>query len=213
MVQLELVWRRGLQLHFPLAIMRVTLESCACARRLILSGAVSEAVLTLSAILAGGSFATDALLVVLIGPCDELALEYPSADLCLFVDDLTIHVTGMVGQVADLMQAVVSSCIDKLETELQLKVSRGKRWQLDEKGKTIVVASSAALARTLEPKMRAMGVATRKQAKMLGIDFAGGRRVVRSVQKSRLKAVVNRRHRYRRLGKVAAARLLKTGAA
>ena len=128
--------------------------------------------LTFSAILAGWSFATDALLVVLIGPCDELVLEFPNADLCLFVDDLTIHVTGMAGTVAETMQAAVSSCISKLETELQLTLSPGKRWQLDAKGKTIVVASSTVLASLLEPKMRAMGVATRQQAKLLGIDFA-----------------------------------------
>ena len=128
-------------------------------------------------------------------PCDELGSEFPNADLCLFVDDRTIQVIGMAGTVAETMQAAVSSCISKLETELQLTVSRSKRWQLDAKGKTILVVLSTVLAMLLEPKMRAMGLATRQHAKLQGIDFAGGKRVVRLVHKSKLKAVVGRRHR------------------
>ena len=212
MVKLELVWRRGLCMHFPPKVLRLVLESFAFARLLSLSGAVSEAVHTLSAILAGGSFATDALFVVLVLPCDELVLEHPGADLCLFVDDLTIHVVGMENEVAVDMQAAVGACIWKLEAELELQVSRGRRpWELGDKTKTIGVASSVALARKLEPKLRALGVASRKGTKFLGVDYAGGRRISRSVQQSRLKSVVGRLHGYRRLGRRAATRWLRHG--
>ena len=66
MVKLELVWARGIELGFPALILRMVLETFAFTRRLYLRGAVADAVDTLSAILAGGGFATDALLIVLI---------------------------------------------------------------------------------------------------------------------------------------------------
>ena len=57
----------------------------------MMGGAVAQPVFTLSAILAGSSFATDALFIVLVFVCDELVIEHPQTDLCLFVDDLTLH--------------------------------------------------------------------------------------------------------------------------
>ena len=72
MVRLELVWEAGIRLGFPPVILRLVLEAFAFARRLVFNGALSEATVTLSAILAGGSFATDALFIVLVGPCDAL---------------------------------------------------------------------------------------------------------------------------------------------
>ena len=214
MVKLELVWRRGLILHFPPVVLRLVLESFAFARMLSLNGAVAEAVHTLSAILAGGSFATDALFTVLVFPCDELLAEHPQANICLFIDDLTLHVTGSEGEVASGLEELVGACIGKLEGELELQVSRSRvAWQLDPKAKTVGVASSNALARRLEPKLRALGVAVRRQAKHLGIDYAAGKRVVRHVLKARVKTVSGRVHRYRRMGKKAADRLLRTGAA
>ena len=216
MVKLEIVWRRGLQLHFPPQILRLTLESFAFVRRLMLSGAVADGVSTLSAVLAGGGFATDALFIVLVRPCDELLVE-PSVgnlSICLFVDDLTLHVTGSEREVAEGLAAAVDRCIGKMEGELEMTVSRGRvPWRLDSRAKTIAIASSRGLARALEPKMRAYGVATKRKAKLLGVDFSCGKRVVRSVQRGRIAKVCARLHRFRRLGRRAASRLLRTGAA
>ena len=92
-------------------------------------------------------------------------------------------------------------------------VSRGRRCQLDPKGKTVGVASSLTLMRRLEPKLRAHGVATRRHTKLLGIDYSAGKRVIRHVQKARIKAVTARLHRYKRLGTRAAETLVRTGAA
>ena len=95
LVRLELVWAAGLRLGFPAVILRLVLEAFAFARRLVINAALSEATVTLSAILAGGSFATDALFLVLIEPCDALLRAHqPRVDLRLFVDDLTIDAVG-----------------------------------------------------------------------------------------------------------------------
>ena len=51
MVRLELVWQRGFELGFPPVILRATLETFSFARRLMLDGAVSQPVHSVSAIL------------------------------------------------------------------------------------------------------------------------------------------------------------------
>ena len=95
LVRLELVWAAGISLGFPPVILRLVLEAFAFARRLVINTALSEATVTLSAILAGGSFATDALFIVLVGPCDALLRAHqPRRALRLFVDDLTIDAVG-----------------------------------------------------------------------------------------------------------------------
>ena len=79
-VPLENVWRAGIKLHFPLDILRLELEAFAAARTLVVDGACADPVNTLSALVAGGSFATDGLFLVLVGPCDEILLEHPRHD-------------------------------------------------------------------------------------------------------------------------------------
>ena len=87
------------------------LETFAFVRHLVLNGAMSEAVATLSALLAGSSFAIDALFMVLIGPCDHLAASH-QVELCLFVDDLTIDAVGTAEFVQHTLPAAVRDCID-----------------------------------------------------------------------------------------------------
>ena len=116
---------------FPSTILRLTLESFAFARVLVYNGALSDATLALSAILAGGSFATDALYLVLMGPCDKLCRMHPAVSLCLFVDDLKIGVTGSEGEVAEVLPAVLRDCIELFENTLHVIVSRGSRWRID----------------------------------------------------------------------------------
>ena len=105
-VRLELVWKAGMRWNFPEEILRLMLETFAFIRYLVLNGAMSEAVATLSAILAGSSFAIDALFIVLIGPCDHLAACH-QVDLCLFVDDLTIDTVGTAAFVQHTLPAAL----------------------------------------------------------------------------------------------------------
>ena len=204
MVRLELVWARGLELGFPITILRATLEAFSFARRLMLDGAVSAPVDTLSAILAGGGFATDAMLIALIKPCDTIAKELPAADICLFVDDLNVLVVGKEEVVKDQLVRALSRSIDLLEGDLLLRVSSKK---------TFVIASSRALAKQMKPKVGRLGIGIRTKAKLLGVDFSCGKRVSRVVQASRVQSVVKRKARYKKLGKKAAGRLVRTGAA
>ena len=60
--------------------------------------------------------------------------------------------------------------------------------------------------------LRRFGVDTTKHVKFLGIDYAAGKRVRRTVQKKRLIVVTKRVGRYKQLAKAAANRILRTGA-
>ena len=208
MVRLELVWRMGLELHFHPVLLRLVLEACAFARHLVFQGAVAEAVWSLSAILAGGSFATDMLFIIMVRPCDQIAASIKSGDLCLFVDDLTLHVWGTPCSVSrDLEEAVVSAIV-LLEGELHLQVSRGTS-----QSKTITVASSSKTAAKLQPGIASMGIKGSQHAKLLGIDFSCGAKLRRSAQCKRISAATARRERLCALGKRAARRIARSGTA
>ena len=47
----------------------------------MIDGACADPVNTLSALVAGGSFATDCLFLVLADPCDEILIEHPRREL------------------------------------------------------------------------------------------------------------------------------------
>ena len=194
MVKLELVWRFGLDLHFPPVLLKLILEACAFARHLVFQGAVAEAVWSLSAILAGGSFTTDLLLIIMVRPCDQIASRIGDGDLWLFVDDLTLHVWGSLSDVARRLDDVVSLAIVQLEEDLELQVSRSMPH-----AKTVVVASSKHLATAMQPLTSALGIKTCTEAKLLGIDFSSGRKQGRSAQKKRIAAVTARKARISRL--------------
>ena len=214
MVKLELVWRAGLRLHFPPKLLRMVLEIFALARRLVLDQAVSDPILTLSAILAGGSFATDALFMLLVGPCDRILVDHPRIDVCTFVDDLTLSCYGSIESVASALPAAFRHLVFILEEELDLKVSRSsRRWILDPTTKTVATASSKELRLRLTPAFKADGVPTIKSTKMLGIDYCAGGRVVRRHWSKRVTKVTDRKQRYERFGPTAAKRLVRTGAA
>ena len=210
-VKLEHVWRAGVRMNFPKVILKLMLESFAFERILKIGDAYSEGVFSLSAILAGGKYATDALFLVLVGPMDDLAILYPSVSLCTFVDDITLHVWGDSYTVAAILPSSTSWLIDRLEVDLDMRVSRAKPWGRDGSKKTVATFSSKNLHQRLEPTMRALGVATPAQVKLLGCDFAAGKVTKRTVQSQRMGKVTKRLRRYQQLGKKVGRHVLKTG--
>ena len=214
MIRLHLVWIAGLRLGFHPIILRLCLEAFSFARVLVLGGACADPVVTLTAILAGGSFATDAIYMVLVEPCDTMIQENPRADmdLCLFVDDIALHVVGdTASAVANQMHSLSNRCILLLGGELQAKVSRGKTWKLDGKAKTVGLGSSVKVLKKLKPKLKALGIDTRRKGKLLGVDYSSGRKLQRPMQQARLKAAASRRRMISRFGRRAARRVIATG--
>ena len=60
--------------------------------------------------------------------------------------------------------------------------------------------------------MGKIGVKVARHTKLLGVDFSAGKKVKRSVQRSRVSKICKRKRRYRQLGKKAAGHVVKTGA-
>ena len=172
-VPLALVWERGLALGFPAGILRLSLEVCAFVRHLTLDGVCGEGVHSLSAILAGTSFATDLLYVVMMGPCDRLAEAWPRLNLSLVVDDLAAQVVGSREEVPGTIVGVTRMAVEDL-TALGCMVSIGGTWAPG--GKTIAVGTRGVQGSRLGVSFRRMGVAMRRRAKHLGVDYAPGRR-------------------------------------
>ena len=63
-------------------------------RVLSFNGATAEGVSTLSAILAGGGAAREALLLVILTPVDRLVQAHPLSMFLLYIDDLGVHSRG-----------------------------------------------------------------------------------------------------------------------
>ncbi len=182
-VRLADAWTEGLRLGFPPVLLRATLEIFAFARVLTMGGARAEAVHTLTAILAGSSFATDVLYLVMIGPVDELVRKMPTVVPSLYVDDLSLHTLGEEGSlVADVTEAA-RHIVKELEENRGMKVSRGEPWKAG--GKTVVTTSSKAAASALKGAMKAVGIHVVKRATNLGVDYGAGKKVKNKALKDR----------------------------
>ena len=126
-VKLELVWKAGKRFNFLLRVLKIALEACAFTRHLIFNNASADPVQTISAISAGAGAALDALLLVPMGPIDELTkMSGTMAAFVLYVDDLGAHTRGSNERmVAEQSGKVVDLAIQLFEGELGLTISRG----------------------------------------------------------------------------------------
>ena len=137
MVPLENVWLAGLKLHFPPGILRLELEAFAAARTVVVGHAFADAVTSLSALVAGGSFATDCIFRVIADPCDSILLEHPrhepscmaadaerqccatrsevTVDIAMYADDLLVLTRGPPHSCPAEVAAVRKSVVEKLE--------------------------------------------------------------------------------------------------
>ena len=211
-VSLEHVWRAGVKHAFPRRVLVLLLEAFAFARRLSYQGSVSEAVNTLSAILAGGGFAQVALFLVLIDPLDDIQIQYPiGVTVCLYVDDIAVNVTGHPEVVAAVLAQCTSDLIATLEDDLQMTVSRRSQWANSGKAKTVAAVSSAKLGRALSTSMRRMGILVARKAKHLGVMHGPGARTRATGQQVRWIKNAARRARVARLGRRLGRHIFRTG--
>jgi len=131
-VPLEHIWERGIALGFPLGVLRLSLEMCAFSRHLTLYGVVADGVDSVSAILAGTSFATDLLFAVFTGPCDRVLEIWPSLNLSLVVDDLAIQGVDERRALSDTIGEASDMVIQEL-TAIGCIVSKGSEWNPGER--------------------------------------------------------------------------------
>ena len=211
------------EISFPPDILKLELEAFPAARTVVVNNAFADPVSTLSALVAGGSYATDCLFVVLAGPCDSILLEHPrheprcnaadeAGDCCdsrrsshvslaMYADDLCSLATGpkhlCAGEAASLQIDIVT----KFEGALKMKLSRAKLpWMIEDSSKSLGRASSKAARKRPEPSLQAIGSATVKICENLCIDVQTGGRLVRAKHPARVRSVQARMGRFVRLG-------------
>ncbi len=209
MVPLCVVWVKALRKGFPATVLRLTLEAYSAARRLVFAGAISDEVRTLSAILAGGGFATDLLYVIMIDIIDDALLLHPTVSLCLYVDDISAHASGPIDGTASALAQCTRYLIGQFEEETGLTVSRGKPWRPG--GKTIATASSKAAATAIATSMRALGIRTTADAMHLGVPYAPARRVRSAAIAAKWKKAKDRQKVIGQLGTKLARRVQRSG--
>ncbi len=93
-IPLQCVWQQGIKRGFPAVVLRLVLQSCAFPRRLLYRGAYSAVTSSLTAVVAGLTFATDCLYLIMIDVLDTVAAAHPTVDLGLYVDDVRLHRIG-----------------------------------------------------------------------------------------------------------------------
>ena len=207
-VVLGRVWRSGLAHQMPLRILTLALEACTFNRRLSFRGAVSEAAHTVTAILAGGGFATDLLFVTLLDAVDEILVLHEQADTrttlrCfMVVDDIRFQVQGLEECVDHVLPAVAKRAVHILEEQFHMQVSRNDGTS---QGKTVAQFSSRKLALAAVARMSKLGVNVAKKVKNLGVQFSAGstRPRCNKIATRRYLAGLRKVNRARKIGRVA----------
>ena len=137
--------------------------------------------------------------------------KLPEVQLHVVVDDLTISVDGQPGDVAQQLVRLTALCIDDLESELDMSVSRGAKWMVTEDVKSVAVASDAGTRKLITTGLKALGILVKTQARNLGVDYALGRKAKRKHawlnRWSKVKAKVKR---CKQIGPVAASMIGRT---
>ena len=204
-VRLDVVWESGRRLGFPLAVLRLSLKAYCKARRLIYRGIVGEQIFTKNAILAGGGLATDMLSLLLSETLDMLRERIPSVHLYVVVDDLTVRVEGHASHVAENIVRATALCISDLEGRLDMRVSRGKPWQIEADVKSVAVSTSRKARELMATGLRALGILVKGHTRNLGVDYTPGKKARKKVVlMNRWKQVKNKAKRCRMVGKEAA---------
>ena len=132
-------------------------------------------------ITAGSGFATTELRILLTDLLYDLRRLWP-ASLKLYVDDLTIATKGEPAKVAEVLSQATDYAVNAF-TRLGLKVS---------KSKSNAVASSVALRRTVVIKTHSKALRPVKQAKLLGVGLAGGKKRTVKIQAKRIDAFASK---------------------
>ena len=101
--------------------------------------------------------------------------------LFVVVDDLTIRVEGHPREVAEGLVKATALCISDLEDRLDMRVSRGPKWQFDDSVKSVAVSTGKSARSLMVTGLKALGIPVKGQTRNLGIDYAPGKRARRIV--------------------------------
>ncbi len=129
--------------------------------------------------------------------------------MCLYVDDVAIHVIGKAPEVAATLVSATRDAIEVMEDEFGLKVSRGDRWMVG--GKTVAVVSTNRAAEIIGPSLKAMGIGLNREAQHLGVAYAPARKGKFPSESQRWNSWKRRLPRVKKLGLKAGRRICLRG--
>ena len=150
---------------FPMRLVRVCLAIYAGPRILSIDGVVSDVFTIGTSIVAGCTFATRILRVVLIECMDMASRWYPRVRLYVYVDDIDIEAIGDEASVRNDIIGATRCVVLALEHKVEAEVSRTK---------SIIWASSSQFRQDTSRKIMAMIIEVGVTGKTLGTDFTLG---------------------------------------
>ena len=181
---------------YPLTFLRLCLQAYRLARSVGIAGLYSKLIVATRGITAGSGSATTELRILLLSLIRVVSRQWPEVMLTLYVDDLSIAMSGLALKVALTVGEVTSFVIRYFEADLGLEVSTKK---------SVAIASRPRLAQVLAARtkvFRGSGTPTRhsghaapsrcafkavRASKLLGAPFGGGRRRSARTLHTRLK--------------------------
>ena len=194
-VRHDLLWRQGIELHYPLAELRVTIQSYRWERRLTLDGILGKAIWPAGGIVAGHSHATTELKLYMLKVVRQHVIAYPKPALNIFVDDLAVD--GAAPNEEVLLRQVLPATrqlINSFGEELHLPVAASK---------VAVVGSTWSVTKAAEESFGLLRGKGAQAVRYLGVDAAAGRSLAHasgtSVRQARRSIFRRRFARLRRL--------------
>jgi len=185
---------------YNLWVLRLSLSSYRLRRSIGVDAVYSRLVLAACGITAGSTFATSELRLLLIGAIDMVISVWCTAEVFVYVDDMTLAATGSWTSAEALVAGATDMLVGILEDDLHLAVSLTK---------SLAVGSSLKVAKRVQRISVTGKVVATRAAKLLGTPSGGGKRRAIGTSKLRVRkfaAKVKRVHEVRKAG--ASAKLL-----
>jgi hypothetical protein len=177
---------------YNLIVLRLSLASYMIRRSVGIEGVFSRRIRASRGITAGSGFATTELRLLLQGVVERVQLRWNVATvgLKLYVDDLTLTVSGLPQYVAKTLAAVVDFVIGILQDELLLEVSAKKSG---------ILAGRMKLALAISHRLQSQKAQPMRHGKLLGTGSTGNRRRSTYTMRVRLWAFTKTIDRYHAL--------------
>ncbi len=181
---------------FNLCILRWLLTVYRGTRYVVVQRVVSSPMVACWSIVPGDSFADLCMLLMLLGPLDDLVMNVSGLHVAQLADD--VQLLAIADSKAEAVEA-----IDHARGLFELYVEKQNRLAISsDKKKLVTLTSSKAIFNTLARRRTRLAGTAAKSTRYLGVDFAcGGPTRSRQVQKKRLLTIKSRGKRLRNVRK------------
>ena len=190
MIRHDILARAALKHLFPLAILRITLESYRKPRTIIMHSITSRPLLPSRGIIAGSAMATAELRLVLLDVASYHVTKNPDVNLSIYLDDITLDYTG--NDRGDVLEHIIPAALDLaacVESISCLPISRSK---------SAIISNDFILTRSIRGALGDLGGPELGSVRALGVDIWNGIKAPKGALKTRRKRyddVAKRRHR------------------